>query len=485
MSQRIKKGLEKTLKNPYTYLGALTVGTVSYLTKDFTYGVLSPFLIPIIVQAGTRIGTIYKNNKEEIIQSEYNLSSLEKTLQETPAMSYALLELNHSREVVRISQHSLKSQGKFIKECEKKIKKHFNPNEEIIKISPEEYLIISLNNIEELEEKINTFQKEVHKTQININGEKYFPKFFISYTSKESENPETNISKLDYGIKKRKHEGNLEAICILNSDAEYQRHREYRGNLKKVHSLVEEKKLGLFRQPIFSLIPTLAENTQKYELLLRPYIKNNQGIFEATSPQSFFEIARYNNILTNIDNYVLQLASNYFSQYNFKDGETYSINLDGQTLLLEDFISKIKEIFPKEQRKHFIFEITETLLQENITKSIKKLEEIRELGFQLSLDDIGIGSSNLSSLTSFPVDFYKLDRSFVHNCLNNTTSKQIVEFLVSIGKENKKQLIVEGVENQETLSFFQNLGVQYVQSFFTGKPTPFILPPGLEKDINT
>jgi EAL domain-containing protein (putative c-di-GMP-specific phosphodiesterase class I) len=88
----------------------------------------------------------------------------------------------------------------------------------------------------------------------------------------------------------------------------------------------------------------------------------------------------------------------------------------------------------------------------------------------MAIDDFGAGSSSLGRLRDLPVDYLKIDRSFVTSLLADERNRAIVEAVVALGHRLGKRLVAEGVEDEATLAYLDELGVDYAQGFFIGRP---------------
>lgn len=102
----------------------------------------------------------------------------------------------------------------------------------------------------------------------------------------------------------------------------------------------------------------------------------------------------------------------------------------------------------------------------------KKLTELRELGILIALDDFGTGYSNVDRLKILPIDIVKIDRSFMHNLEDNTDNQLIIKSLINIAKQQKKEIIVEGVETKAQVDLILEMGCVNAQGFYFQQPTP-------------
>src|SRR5690606_15712282 len=157
-----------------------------------------------------------------------------------------------------------------------------------------------------------------------------------------------------------------------------------------------------------------------------------------------------------------------------EDVGTYFVNLSGSSLsdstLFMDIRSLLSRYAIKPQR--ICFEITETAAIANLTDAVEFIKEIREEGFCFALDDFGCGLSSFSYLKTIPVDYLKIDGSFVRNLLNDPIDQGIVEACNRIGHAAGLKTIAEFVENQETKVRLIEMGVDFAQGYGIAKPSP-------------
>jgi len=117
-------------------------------------------------------------------------------------------------------------------------------------------------------------------------------------------------------------------------------------------------------------------------------------------------------------------------------------------------------------------ELTENALVKNIESAVEKLRALRKWGFNISIDDFGIGYSSLSYLVKFPINYLKLDRSFVVDLFKDPDAKSVAKAVVSMAHEINVKVVAEGVETLEQLSFLRNIKCDQVQGYIFCKPVP-------------
>ena len=149
-----------------------------------------------------------------------------------------------------------------------------------------------------------------------------------------------------------------------------------------------------------------------------------------------------------------------------------AINLSGQSLSDPDLIKYIRAglerfAIPVEM---ISFEVTETAAIVNLDQAAIILEDIKSLGCQIALDDFGAGMSSYSYLKRLPVDYVKIDGSFVKDILVSPQDREIVKSFNEIAHFMGKKTIAEYVENQEILELLRDIGVDFAQGYAIEKP---------------
>jgi EAL domain-containing protein (putative c-di-GMP-specific phosphodiesterase class I) len=112
------------------------------------------------------------------------------------------------------------------------------------------------------------------------------------------------------------------------------------------------------------------------------------------------------------------------------------------------------------------------MLQRDIHTTISKLNELKKLGVRFSLDDFGTGYSSLSYLKKLPLDFLKIDRSFVRDIMIDQEDAAIAETILLLAQTLGMKVIAEGVETLDQYHFLKTRGCDYFQGYLFGKPAP-------------
>ncbi len=208
------------------------------------------------------------------------------------------------------------------------------------------------------------------------------------------------------------------------------------------------------------------------EALLRwhhPY----QGLI---GPNQFIPQAEENGMIIPIGEWVLRAASKQ-AKYWEKQGfprPNVAVNLSARQIHQGNLPALIQDILKRSHLDpgNLKLELTETFLIHETEETLQTLRELKAMGVQLYIDDFGAGYASLRYLKSFPVDGIKLDQSLIRELPHNANDAAIVEAVISLGKALGMQVIAEGVETQEQVTFLEQHGCDAMQGYWLAPPLP-------------
>jgi EAL domain-containing protein (putative c-di-GMP-specific phosphodiesterase class I) len=229
----------------------------------------------------------------------------------------------------------------------------------------------------------------------------------------------------------------------------------------------------LYYQPIEATMPGAAERFG--ELLVRMRADDGSLI----TPGAFLPAAERYNLVGAIDRWVVQatfaaLAGRY-RPGGPAPAELFSINLSGGSLGDESLLTYIREQLARHgvPPAAICFEVTETVAINDLDAAIGFITELRALGCRFALDDFGSGLSSFSYLKRLPVDFVKIDGSFVQGITTDTVDRAMVEAVNRISQEMGLRTVAEFVESDTIMDLLRTMGVDYGQGWALGMPEPF------------
>ncbi len=201
-------------------------------------------------------------------------------------------------------------------------------------------------------------------------------------------------------------------------------------------------------------------------------------------PLEFIPLAEETGLIIPMGRQILEKACRQAREWRQStDGalETVCVNLSGRQFQDPGLADEIAEVLREVQLDpgNLVLEITETVLMENIEAAAITLQRLKDLGVKLAVDDFGMGYSSLSYLKSFPVDFLKIDRSFVEKLERDPANQTIVAATIDLAHALGMRVVAEGVETVDQLEQLKAMGCDVAQGYYFSKPLPSEAIPSL------
>ncbi len=208
-----------------------------------------------------------------------------------------------------------------------------------------------------------------------------------------------------------------------------------------------------------------------YEVLVR--MRDHDGGYFL--PGEFIPAASRYGLMPNLDRWVVNKALEWCGDNpDLLDPQRLAINIDGSSLCDEKFLSFVEDCFYDYQVdcSKIIFELTENSVIANMNAAMTFISTLKKKGCLFALDDFGTGMSSFEYLKSLPVDYLKIDGSFVKDVLNDEIDEAVVRSIHAIGRSMNKDTIAEYVESSEIRAKLSQIGVDYVQGYGIARPRP-------------
>ncbi len=286
----------------------------------------------------------------------------------------------------------------------------------------------------------------------------------------DSEDVATVLSSADSACQAAKEGGRNRVFSFQDNDIDLMRRRREMQWAARINNALEESRFELFRMTIQPL--QKHEPGAHYELLLR--MRDETG--KIVSPDNFINAAERYGITPQIDRWVVEHALRWLvSEADERERLALcSINLSGQSLGDADFLPFVQKLLKNSgiDGTKICFEITETAAIASFSQANRFIAALKEeQGCKFALDDFGTGLSSFGYLKHFPVDFLKIDGSFVKEILRDPIDREMVRSINEIGHLTGKQTIAEFAENEEIINMLRSLGVDYAQGYGISAPT--------------
>jgi len=285
----------------------------------------------------------------------------------------------------------------------------------------------------------------------------------------DNESVASLLSAADSACAAAKEAGRNRIHSFRENDIDLMRRRREMQWAARINNALEEDRFELFRQTILPLQEEV--EGAHYEILLR--MRDETGGIIA--PGLFIEAAERFGITPRIDRWVITNAFRWLvSDSDERERLALcSINLSGQSFSDEKFLPFVIDQFQTSglDATKICFEITETAAIASYSQANRFINALKELGCKFALDDFGTGLSSFGYLKHFPVDFLKIDGSFVKEILHDPIDREMVRSINEIGHLTGKKTIAEFAENEEIITMLRGMGIDYAQGYGVSEPT--------------
>jgi EAL domain-containing protein (putative c-di-GMP-specific phosphodiesterase class I) len=237
----------------------------------------------------------------------------------------------------------------------------------------------------------------------------------------------------------------------------------------QIQQAIDSDGFELLAQPITSLKER--KSPPRFEILLR--MKDSDGEYVPT--RALFSAAERYYLMPQIDRWVtsttIALLAGHANTIAATDAN-FAINLSGQSLSDDDILEFIDEelLTSGISASTLGFEVTESAAVSNLNKAQTLIDDLRERGCCISLDDFGAGLSSFAYLKNFNVDTLKIDGGFIRDITENRISESMVAAITQVAKVMELKTVAEYVESKETRELVKKLGVDFAQGHEVGRP---------------
>jgi len=326
-------------------------------------------------------------------------------------------------------------------------------------------LVKSKNNIENLcEALLETISKE-----FIINGRPQYvsSSIGIALYPQDGITPDSLLSNADMAMYDAKNNGkNAYRFYHRKLEAHAREQMDIERELRKA---INNQELEIYLQPKIGLD---CNQILGAEVLMRWFTASGESI----PPDLFIPIAESTGLIKKIGEFAISSAISLLEQWQ-QEGIAplkLAVNLSIIEFQDEHFIDYIIESISNSSISgdQLIIELTESIFMENKEKMSKTMHKLKHYGVAFALDDFGKGYSSFSYLQLLPIDYLKIDKSFLQNVITDEQSAAIAKCIIDIGHNLDLAIIAEGIEDQETLDYVSKTHCEMAQGFFMYRPMP-------------
>jgi len=335
---------------------------------------------------------------------------------------------------------------------------------EIFKLPSDEFAIILDINKENstIEDRIKQCTNFINEESFYING--HDTHVSVTVAAALVNKNKNGFANADMTLKLAKKAG--KEYMVFNNDLELS--KKYKENLLMANSIktaIQTNNIIAYYQPIFCI---KTGKVQKYEALARLMDENGKIL----SPYAFLDISQKIKLYPQITKIMIEKTFSYFKQntYNF------SINLAFSDILNE----KTREFLFRKMDEYSIakqltIEILETQESDNSQIVDEFIENVYKHGASIAIDDFGSGFANFQHMTTMRSDTMKIDGSLIKNIDIDKNARLVVETIIVFTKKLNKKIVAEFVHSKDVYDIVKELGIDYAQGYYLGKPQATVL----------
>src|SRR5688572_6587222 len=292
--------------------------------------------------------------------------------------------------------------------------------------------------------------------------------------SRESGTLEELMAAADSACYVAKKQGTGRVAVYSARDEALARHTGEIQWLQRLQTALKENRFQLYHQPI---VPAYGDDTggPAMEVLVRLQDEHGQEV----QPSEFVRAAERYRLMGLVDRWVVQttLAALGRGAIPVPATRSVAINVSGQTLGDTQFLEFVVECLDSTgvTPAQVCFEITESAVVANMDHARRFVGVLHGMGCQFALDDFGSGVGSFSNLKNLPMDYLKIDGSFMRNLSKDTVNQAMVTAMIKLARTLNFKVIAEQVEDVAALEAARRMGVDYIQGYVIGKPMPLSL----------
>ena len=274
------------------------------------------------------------------------------------------------------------------------------------------------------------------------------------------------IKEADIAMYEAKAQGR-DGIIVFN-EALAKRVKEHLEIERRLYFALEHEEIKLCYQPQY--------NTNEQIIGVEVLTRWDSKDFGLLQPDSFIAIAEKTGLIIDLGNHIIEEAFKTLQCWDDKGIvlQQFSINISVRqffhTSFPEDVARLCEKYLNERTKKKVIFEVTESIMIEDMNRILVSMNKLKKLGIAFSMDDFGTGYSSLSSLRDMPIDELKIDRTFVSHLGEHESDEIMIKTILSLAKIFNLKTVAEGVETKEQLNFLLENGCDIFQGFYFSTP---------------
>lgn len=382
------------------------------------------------------------------------------------SFAVAIIDLDYFKDINDNMGHDVGDH--YLVKISKEIKNSLEEEDFIARLGGDEFVVVINNfkNLFALKTKLRKIHSAIKQTHYLINDKKISGSASIGVAiSTGNESKEDLMKQADIAMYKSKKRGKNQ-FTFFN--------RNLRKERERVNFIKEEMKIAILNNKFEIYYQPIVKKGTNKTTGLEALVRWNHKSLGYISPSEFIYIAEKYNIIYELGELiideVLEDVRNWKS--NGILNSYVSINVSPKQLIKNGFVDSLVEKIKvnKLEPSDIQIEVTEISLIKNLDKAKNVIEDLKNKGIRIALDDFGDGYSSLSYLVNFKFDAIKLDKSFIQNIENDNIKLSIIRNISNIAKDIGSEFILEGIEHEIHLERVKEIGFTHMQGYLIGKP---------------
>ncbi|MEA1049959.1 EAL domain-containing protein [Lamprobacter modestohalophilus] len=375
------------------------------------------------------------------------------------------IDLDNFKDVNDTSGHQIGD--RLLKRIGKRLKACLSADDKIGRFGGDEFVVLVATATQELVlDLAEQLQERIHTTWVRAKGHRHQVSASIGIVlfPDHGNDPQTLMANADLAMYQAKAQHRQRCHLYSNQDtARAAANARVLWN-RAITEAIKVGRLRLFYQPLMAL----PERTiWRAEGLLRMQLADGR----LASPNEFIPIAERSGLINAIDRWVMAEAIRVLTEHPHL---SLSINLSAKALADTSIEAELARLLRSSQvdPQRLTLEITETVAIDSISAAVERIKSMRALGCHFALDDFGSGFASYAYLKQLPVDDVKIDGSFIRNLDRNAEDRIFVQATTEMAHAMGKKVVAEFVESEAILEVLFELGVDFAQGYFIGRPAP-------------
>ncbi|MEO6607343.1 MAG: EAL domain-containing protein [Aestuariivirga sp.] len=357
----------------------------------------------------------------------------------------------------------------LLKTVAQRMKACVRSTDTVVRLGGDEFVIVMVDlpkNPNIILEKLQRIKSSISETiQLESHDIKVSSSMGVAIYPNDGSDVDTLLANADAAMYRVKEQGR-DSIQFFVPDMS----TKVQGKLK----LQQDLRNALIRNEFTLLYQPQADLQTGKIFAVEALIRWNHPELGLVTPDKFIPIAEEIGLIVAMGDWVLHEAcrQNKAWQDAGLPPMSVSVNVSPRQFKEKTLVRRVIHALSESglDAKYLELEITESLIMRDIEQAVQTMQELANLGIQISIDDFGTGYSSLSALKTFPVARLKIDRSFISNLANSNSDKAVTCAVISLGQKLNLKVIAEGVETKEQVTFLRANNCDEIQGYFLSRP---------------